>query len=140
MAAPGALLLLLLLASLGSSTLDPQVATEQLQPPAWLEPRWCAAADVDCGAEASSGWQPPPAGHRSLYSHGCSIPRISAAAWRQRVSRGEVLDSVVIEGAADNAEFRALTRREELLRRYGHTTVLLSSANTFSYAKREVGG
>ncbi len=34
--------------------------------------------------------------------------------------------------------FRALCRRERLLSDWGHTTVRLSSANSYSYEKRDV--
>lgn len=34
--------------------------------------------------------------------------------------------------------FQTLTRRSALLEGYGHTTVRLSSANSYSYAKKDV--
>lgn len=45
---------------------------------------------------------------------------------------------VVIKGATDNKVFRSLTQRSALLEGYGHTTVRLSSANSYSYAKRDI--
>ncbi|XP_066986643.1 jmjC domain-containing protein 8-like [Macrobrachium rosenbergii] len=45
---------------------------------------------------------------------------------------------VVIRGATDNKVFRSLTKRRALLDGYGHTTVRLSSANSYSYAKRDI--
>ncbi|XP_068223421.1 jmjC domain-containing protein 8-like [Palaemon carinicauda] len=45
---------------------------------------------------------------------------------------------VVIRGATDNKVFRSLTHRKALLDGYGHTTVRLSSANSYSYAKRDI--
>ena len=35
-------------------------------------------------------------------------------------------------------EFKKLTSRASLLEAYGHTTIRLSSANSYSYAKRDV--
>ncbi|XP_047486050.1 jmjC domain-containing protein 8-like [Penaeus chinensis] len=47
-------------------------------------------------------------------------------------------EPVVIKGATDNQVFQTLTRRSALLEGYGHTTVRLSSANSYSYDKRDV--
>ena len=44
----------------------------------------------------------------------------------------------VLRDAANNDLFRALCRRDRLLRDWGHTTVKLSSANSYSYDKRDV--
>ncbi|XP_018007288.1 jmjC domain-containing protein 8-like [Hyalella azteca] len=45
---------------------------------------------------------------------------------------------VIIVGASDNKDFRALTRRSSLLSWLGESKVRLSSANTYSYDKRDV--
>lgn len=123
------LLLLLLLLLVGSLVVCCGSSPElEVQTSAWLP----------TAGEVCVGWQPPPSDHAAqLFTPSCTIPRISATEWRHRLALGH-LDSVVIEGAVDNSEFQAMTRRDELLRRYGSTSVILSSANTFSYAKREV--
>lgn len=45
---------------------------------------------------------------------------------------------VIIRDAADNDLFRALTHRSRLLERYGESVVRLSSANSYSYEKRDI--
>ncbi len=42
---------------------------------------------------------------------------------------------VVLTGLPDNARFRELCARERLLADWGDHTIVLSTANTFSYAK-----
>jgi len=75
----------------------------------------------------------------------CNIPRINA----KSVSQQEFLRKyaqhtpVVIAGAlsseADaNKDFRRLCERENLLSDWGHATVRLSSANTYSYGTKDV--
>lgn len=49
-----------------------------------------------------------------------------------------MLEPVVIEGLPSNALFQRLTQRDALLERYGQTDIVLSSANTYSYAKKTV--
>ncbi|XP_050731322.1 jmjC domain-containing protein 8-like isoform X1 [Eriocheir sinensis] len=44
---------------------------------------------------------------------------------------------VVIRGMSDNELFQTLTRRKTLLEGYGHMTVRLSSANSYSYQKQD---
>ncbi|KAK8747922.1 hypothetical protein OTU49_016232 [Cherax quadricarinatus] len=45
---------------------------------------------------------------------------------------------VVIKGASHNQLFKSRTRRSVLLNNYGHMTVRLSSANSYSYAKKDM--
>ncbi|XP_071545188.1 jmjC domain-containing protein 8-like isoform X2 [Panulirus ornatus] len=47
-------------------------------------------------------------------------------------------EPVVIKGATDNQLFQSLTQRSALLEGYGHTTIRLSSANSYSYVKRDI--
>ncbi|KAK3860481.1 hypothetical protein Pcinc_033472 [Petrolisthes cinctipes] len=47
-------------------------------------------------------------------------------------------EPVVIKGATDSKVFRSLTRRSPLMDGYGHTTIRLSSANSYSYEKQDV--
>ncbi|XP_042208970.1 jmjC domain-containing protein 8-like [Homarus americanus] len=47
-------------------------------------------------------------------------------------------EPVVIKGASHNQLFQSRTRHTALLERYGHMTIRLSSANSYSYAKRDI--
>lgn len=96
-----------------------------------------ASAAAALSAEKAAGWAGAPEEHRGLEG-ACSIPRVSVAEWERRRVTG-VLEPVVIEtGLQRNLRFRRATQRAELLRRFGHTDIVLSSANTFSYAKKTV--
>nr|XP_045599899.1 jmjC domain-containing protein 8-like isoform X2 [Procambarus clarkii] len=47
-------------------------------------------------------------------------------------------EPVVIKKSSHNQVFRSRTRHSVLLNNYGHLTVRLSSANSYSYAKRDI--
>lgn len=90
----------------------------------------------DPSPSLSTGWRGPPPEHCDLEGP-CTIPRVSVAEWNHR-RRQKMLEPVVIEGLPSNALFQRLTQRDSLLERYGQTDIVLSSANTYSYAKKTV--
>lgn len=67
----------------------------------------------------------------------CNIPRVEAAP-EEFLSRIMGTGPVILTNGAGNAAFRNLTSRASLLERFPDLVVTLSSANSYSYAKRRV--
>lgn len=76
-------------------------------------------------------WQGAPEEHTWLYSDACNIHRLDAAQWGAYNLDGPV----ILVNVTDNAKFVAMTQRGPLIDKYGHTKIVLSSANTHSYEK-----
>ncbi|XP_058536437.1 jmjC domain-containing protein 8 isoform X2 [Ochotona princeps] len=85
------------------------------------------------GAAGDGGWRRgdlgPPAEER------CTVERRADLSYAEFVQRYAFQRPVVLRGLTDNAKFRALCARQELLAAFGDRVVRLSTANTYSYRK-----
>lgn len=70
----------------------------------------------------------------------CNIPRVSAASLSREAFAAKYLEKepVIIVGATNIEPFTRATSKFSLLAKYGNYSVILSSANKNSYAKKEV--
>lgn len=84
------------------------------------------------------GWYTDPS-ERVAQPGPCTI-KVETASLTQKdfLNKYAYNEPLVIKGASDNEKFRILTQRPALMDGYGHTTIRLSSANSYSYAKRDV--
>jgi len=124
---------LLLLASLGMMQGPPScLAQEQQQ---------CEGGPGACTDGASDGgWD--QAASPMLDTSFCNIRRVDLPRDASRLRSSSVLKRPVIfrrpDGAGGNAAARRATERHRLVEAHGGDTVVLSSANTYSYDKRRV--
>lgn len=85
----------------------------------------------------NGGWNPTFSSW--LNSSRCNIQKIPAfPAMDAETFRRHFEDRPVIITGVDNSRARELTRKSVLLKTYGRSIVTLSSANTFSHAKKKV--
>jgi hypothetical protein len=92
----------------------------------------------------NGGWRRPSTEHKALDTGAvCNIKQVTLTTWQDRhftpggsiEPDGPIVIRVPVE---DQAEFRYICTRAELLRRFGHKAVTLSSANSHSYDKLKV--
>ncbi|XP_061606067.1 jmjC domain-containing protein 8 isoform X1 [Phyllopteryx taeniolatus] len=95
--------------------------------------------DGDGGDGGDGGWS--RGSHLSVDDEGpCNVDVLDGSS----LSLRHFLDSyaysrpAVITGLTDNAKFRSLCSKQNLLREYGDRQVRLSTANTYSYRKADV--
>jgi len=93
-----------------------------------------------CDPEWNGGWD--PASSPLLDTAFCNIKRVDLPRDPSRLRTSSLLKRPVIfrrpDGVQGNAAARKACERGELLRVHGKDTVVLSSANTYSYDKRRV--
>lgn len=95
--------------------------------------------NVDCDViTADGGWYTDPS-ERVAQPGPCTI-KVEKAPFSNKefLNNYAYKEPLVIKGASENEKFRLLTQRPALMDGYGHTTIRLSSANSYSYAKRDV--
>ncbi|XP_052263390.1 jmjC domain-containing protein 8-like isoform X2 [Dreissena polymorpha] len=72
----------------------------------------------------------------------CNIDRVDISTMtftqKQFIENYAYHRPVVIVKGTDNSKFHAMCEKSQLLEKYGHKVVRLSSANTYSYDKRDV--
>lgn len=91
--------------------------------------------------EDSGGWSVAETGLINRATPGpCTVEVCLAEELSQQdfLARYAENQPVIIKGASNNELFRKLTTREKLLSRMGDNLVRLSSANTYSYDKKDV--
>lgn len=70
----------------------------------------------------------------------CNIPIIDGQSFtnQQFLKEFAYKHPFVLRDASNNNLFRALCRKNQIIQDWGHTTVVLSAANSFSYEKRKI--
>ncbi|XP_076033788.1 jmjC domain-containing protein 8-like isoform X2 [Oratosquilla oratoria] len=96
----------------------------------------CEVCHVD--VEEDGGWTTRPE-DRIAQPGPCNIEVVDKElSFKGFIDEFAFTKPVVLRHVTNNKKFKCLTKRSALLDRYGHTTVRLSSANSYSYDKRDI--
>lgn len=95
---------------------------------------------LNCAIVLDGGGWSPKSEERLIDEGPCNIDRLDKASLshRQFIEHYAYSKPVILRGLTDNTKFQLLCSKTNLRQEYGHRTVRLSTANTYSYRKVDV--